>query len=170
MNTTLHLPFGMELSHNNSIYIVLFQNFHCFFVHASLSMIFVHASLSLDLLGVNTRPDLLWITALFTVPFSFALPCYLIHVGNWTEWSAIWTEIKRVITKFVITSLTRFQSKLARYEVQFPLYYIHFEILNIFASRKCFCLQKTHLRYSPHSNNKRTRCFAYNTLKILQKC
>jgi hypothetical protein len=94
MNTTLHLPFGMELSHNNSIYIVLFQNFHCFFVHASLSMIFVHASLSLDLLGVNTRPDLLWITALFTVPFSFALPCYLIHIGNWVECNLDWNQTR----------------------------------------------------------------------------
>ena len=71
-------------------------------------------------------------------------------------WSAIWTEIKRVITKshdreagvrFVITSLISVQ--IARHEVQFPLYYIGFEILNIFVNRKRFCLQKTHLRYLP---------------------
>ena len=59
----------------------------------------------------------------------------IIHNGNCAEWSAIWSESKRVITKshdreagerFVITSLI--QTKIARHDVQFPLYYIHFEI------------------------------------------
>ena len=48
----------------------------------------------------------------------------LIDNGNCTEWSAIWSEIKRVIRK----SQVWFQTKIARHEVQFPLYYIHFEI------------------------------------------
>ena len=60
-----------------------------------------------------------------------------IHNGrpNCTEWSAIWSEIKRVITKshdrkarvrFVITSLISDQNCTTRSAI--PLYYIHFEI------------------------------------------
>ena len=51
----------------------------------------------------------------------------LIYNGNWTEWSEIWAEITRVISK----SQVRFQTKIARHEVQLPLYNIHFEIAQI---------------------------------------
>ena len=50
----------------------------------------------------------------------------VINNSNCTEWSAIWSEIKRVITKSQVTSLI--SDQIARHEVQFPLYYIHFEI------------------------------------------
>ena len=62
----------------------------------------------------------------------------VINNGNFTEWRAIWSEIKRVITKshdhvagvrFVITSLI--SDQIVLHSVQLPLYYIHFEILNI---------------------------------------
>ena len=48
----------------------------------------------------------------------------IINNGNWTEWSAIWSEIIRVVSKSQIW----FQTKIARHEVQLPLYYVHFEI------------------------------------------
>ena len=51
----------------------------------------------------------------------------LIYNGNWTEWSEIWAEITRVISK----SQVRFQTKIARHELQLPLYNIHFEIAQI---------------------------------------
>ena len=58
-----------------------------------------------------------------------------INNGNWTEWSAIWSEIIRVISKsksaqreFDLKSQVWFETKIARHEVQLPLYYIHFEI------------------------------------------
>ena len=63
--------------------------------------------------------------------------------GNWTEWSAIWAEIICVISKSnerkrAQTSANErkraqvwFQTKIARHEVQLPLYYIHFEITQI---------------------------------------
>ncbi len=66
----------------------------------------------------------------------------LIYNGNCTEWRAIWSEIKRVITKshdrvagvrFVITSLISDQNCPTRSAI--PLYYIHFEILNISISK-----------------------------------
>ena len=59
----------------------------------------------------------------------------MINNDNWTERSWIWSEIIRVISKsneraarvrLEITSM--FQTKIARPEVQLPLYYIHFEI------------------------------------------
>jgi hypothetical protein len=55
----------------------------------------------------------------------------LINNGNWTEWSAIWTEIKRVITKshdreagvqFVITSLISVQNCTTRSSISTLLY------------------------------------------------
>ena len=58
-----------------------------------------------------------------------------IHNGNWTEWSAIWSEIIHMISKsnehvskvwFEIISMI--SDQIARPEVQLPLYYIHFEI------------------------------------------
>ena len=62
----------------------------------------------------------------------------IVYNGNCTEWSAIWCEIKRVITKshdraagvrFVITSLISHQNCTTRsHEVLLPLYYTHFEI------------------------------------------
>ena len=55
----------------------------------------------------------------------------MIHNGNWSEWSAIWSEIIRVISKsreFDLKSQVWFQTKIARHKVQLPLYYIHFEI------------------------------------------
>jgi hypothetical protein len=83
-----------------------------------------------------------------------------------SAWSAIWTEIKRVITKshdreagvrFVITSLISVQNCTTRSSISNLLYfyYIHFEILNISVNRKRFCLQKTHLRYLPESQNRK---------------
>ena len=51
--------------------------------------------------------------------------------GNWTEWSAIWSEIMRVIIKshaFDLKSQVWFQTKIAQYKVQLPFYYSHFEI------------------------------------------
>jgi hypothetical protein len=54
-----------------------------------------------------------------------------INNGNWTEWSAIWTEIKRVITKshdreagvrFVITSLISVQNCTTRSSISTLLY------------------------------------------------
>ena len=51
----------------------------------------------------------------------------LIYNGNWTEWSATWAEVIRVISKSN-ESQVWFQTKTARHEVQLPLYYIHFEI------------------------------------------
>ena len=59
----------------------------------------------------------------------------LIYNGNWTEWSAIWSEIIRVISKsneraarvwFEITSMI--SDQIALHSVQLPLSYIHFEI------------------------------------------
>ena len=61
----------------------------------------------------------------------------LINNGNWTKWSATWSEIKRMITKshdreagvrFVITSLISDQNCTTRSAISDPLYYIHFEI------------------------------------------
>ena len=51
--------------------------------------------------------------------------CGLIYSGNWPEWRAVWAEIIRVISQ------VWFQTKIARHEVQLPLYYIHFEITQI---------------------------------------
>ena len=51
--------------------------------------------------------------------------------GNWTEWSAIWSEIIRLILKshvFDLKSQVWFQTKIAQPKVQLPLYYSHFEI------------------------------------------
>ena len=63
----------------------------------------------------------------------------VIKNGNWTEWSEIWAEIIRVISKsneraaarvrFEITSMILDQN--ARHKVQLPFYYIHFEIAQI---------------------------------------
>ena len=62
----------------------------------------------------------------------------MINNGNWTEWSAIWAEIIRVILNW--TSVQRefdlkpqvwFQTKITRHEVQLSLYYIHFQIAQI---------------------------------------
>jgi hypothetical protein len=65
-----------------------------------------------------------------------------VNNGNCTEWSAIWSKIKRVIIK----SQVWFQTKIARHEVQFPLYYIHFEILilNNFVKWKQFFFYERH--------------------------
>ena len=55
----------------------------------------------------------------------------IMYNGNWTEWSAIWSEIIRVISKSnECAARVRFeiQTKIAQHEVQLPLYYIHFEI------------------------------------------
>ena len=50
--------------------------------------------------------------------------------GNWTEWSAIWSEIIRLILKshvwFEITSMI--SDQFAQHRVQLPFYYSHFEI------------------------------------------
>ena len=111
-----------------------------------------------------------------------------IYNGNWTEWSAIWTEIKRIITKshdweagvrFVITSFILVQNCTTRSSISTLL--IHFEILNIFVNQKLFCLQKTHLRYLLECCSIATISeqdelsfvklqFINNTFKILQKC
>ena len=62
----------------------------------------------------------------------------VLNNGNWTEWSAIWPEIIRVISKsnertarvrFEITSMISDQN--CRHKVQLPLYCIHFEIAQI---------------------------------------
>ena len=47
---------------------------------------------------------------------------------NCPEWSATWSEMKCVITnlRFVVTGLI--ETKMAPHEVQFPFYYIYFEI------------------------------------------
>ena len=50
--------------------------------------------------------------------------------GNWTEWSAVWSEIIPMILKlceFDLKSQVWFQTKIARHKVQLPLYYSHFE-------------------------------------------
>ena len=76
---------------------------------------------------------------MFNYLFEVTLGIYnsWISNGNCIEWSAIWSEIKRVITKshdrepgvrFVITSLISDQNCTKLNEVQFPLYYIHYEI------------------------------------------
>ena len=49
----------------------------------------------------------------------------MINNGNWTEWIAIWAEI------ISVKSQVWFQTKIARHEIQLPLYYIHFEIAQI---------------------------------------
>jgi hypothetical protein len=91
-----------------------------------------------------------------------------INNGNWTEWSAIWTEIKRVITKsydreagvrFVITSLISVQNCTTRSSIS-TLFYSFWNL-------KHFCKPETFLfaKDTPpvpswvlyHSNNKRTR-------------
>ena len=73
---------------------------------------------------------------------------YLFHNGNWTEWSAIWSEIIRMILKlneravqvwFQITSMI-FHAKIARREVQLPFYYICFEIAVFSCSNTSFFL------------------------------
>ena len=59
-------------------------------------------------------------------------PCGKVYNGNWTEWSAIWSEIIRVISKsarsFGLKLQVWFQTKIAWHEVQLRLYYSHFEI------------------------------------------
>ena len=71
-----------------------------------------------------------------------------INNDNWTEWSTItlqsyfpqlllcrlrrfsfpvWAR-KPIVTQFRLKSQVLFQTKIARHEVQLPLYYIHFEI------------------------------------------
>jgi hypothetical protein len=77
----------------------------------------------------------------------------------------------------VMTSLISVQ--IALHSVQFPLYYIHFEILNIFVNRKRFCLQKTHFRYLPaeccsiatisEQDELSFISFVYKYVQILQK-
>ena len=65
-----------------------------------------------------------------------ALPeIHVINNGNWTEWSAIWSEIIRVILnwtgaqrEFHLRPQIWIQTKIARHEVQLPHYYGHFEI------------------------------------------
>ena len=50
--------------------------------------------------------------------------------GNWTKWSAVWSEIIPMILKlceFDLKSQVWFQTKIARHKVQLPLYYSHFE-------------------------------------------
>ena len=59
--------------------------------------------------------------------------CYIkfINNGNWTSGRAIWSEIIRVMhaaRSFDLKSQVWFQIKIARPEVQLPLYYIHFKI------------------------------------------
>ena len=49
-----------------------------------------------------------------------------INNGNWNEWSAIWSEIIRVVSEFDLKSQVWLQTKIALHEVQLPLYYIHF--------------------------------------------
>ena len=54
-----------------------------------------------------------------------------VYNGNWTEWSAIWSEIIPVISKsneFDLKTQVWLRTKIARPEVQLPLCYIHFEI------------------------------------------
>ena len=54
----------------------------------------------------------------------------IIYNGNWTEWSAVWSEIIPMILKFCkfnLKSQVWFQTKIARHKVQLPLYYSHFE-------------------------------------------
>jgi hypothetical protein len=69
-----------------------------------------------------------------------------VNNGNWTEWSAIWTEIKRVITKlhdreagvrFVITSLISVQNCTTRSSISTLLY--------SFWNLKYFCKPETFL-------------------------
>ena len=48
-----------------------------------------------------------------------------INNGNWTEWSAIWSEIIRVISARIrLKSQVWFQTKTARHEVQLPSHFI----------------------------------------------
>ena len=57
----------------------------------------------------------------------------VINNGNWTNWSAMWYEIIRLISKsvqFGLKSQVWFQTKIAWHEVQLPLYYSHFETQN----------------------------------------
>ena len=67
---------------------------------------------------------------------SFLLICYYtcsIYIGNWTEWTAIWSEIIRMISnierahrKLDLKSQVWFQTKIAWHKVQLPLYCIQF--------------------------------------------
>ena len=61
----------------------------------------------------------------------------MINNGNWTERSAIWAEIIRVILngtsvqrEFDLKPQVWYQTKIARHKVQLPLY-IHFQIAQI---------------------------------------
>ena len=69
----------------------------------------------------------------WTVPKSLNPCCVWIHNGNWIEWSAIWSEIIRVISKsneraarvhFEITSMISDQNCTTRSSIT----YCHFEI------------------------------------------
>ena len=59
----------------------------------------------------------------------------IIYNGNWTEWSAVWSEVLRMILKlceFDLKSQVWFQTKIAWHKVQLPLYLIQpFWILRI---------------------------------------
>ena len=62
----------------------------------------------------------------------------MINNGYWTERSAIWAEIIRVILngtsvqcEFDLKPQVWFQTKIAQHKVQLPLYYIHFQIAQI---------------------------------------
>ena len=60
-----------------------------------------------------------------------------IYNSNWTEWSAIWSEIICVISKIIkgarslmfdLKLQAWFQTKIAQPEIQLPLHSIHFQI------------------------------------------
>jgi hypothetical protein len=80
----------------------------------------------------------------------------LIYNGNWIQWSAIWTEINRVITKsndrevgvrFIITSLISVQNCTTRSSISTLLY--SFWNFKHFCKPETVLMQKTHLWYLP---------------------
>ena len=65
----------------------------------------------------------------------------LISNGNWTEWSVIWDGIIRAISKLneheaqvddLKSHWVWSQTKIARHEIQLPLYYTHFNEITVF--------------------------------------
>ena len=61
-----------------------------------------------------------------------------VYNGNWTEWSEIWLKSyawfhnwMSALQEFDLKSQVCFQTKIAWHKFQSPLYYIHFEIVQI---------------------------------------
>jgi hypothetical protein len=96
-----------------------------------------------------------------TRPLEIKLLLLSTKILNWVECNLDWNQTRdykiarpRSESAICIHKFD-FSLKLHDTKFNFHLYYIHFEILNIFVHWKRFCLQKTHLRYQPRTQKER---------------